>query len=149
LTGVWHLISDWLKFAVKNPCILIEATLSFWLPRREFILYQFSPIFRCKPAQNIHTKKFWPKSCKFVKLIRFKICATHNILISLKFSSVQKLSRIYCHHVGPWLPEKRTKTAVWKVLFYCLNFKLSELNRLIVLHKSAQNKWYFNIVAII
>jgi hypothetical protein len=25
-----------------------------------------------------------------------------------------------------------------KVLFFCLNFKLSELNRLIVLHKSAQ-----------
>jgi hypothetical protein len=33
------------------------------------------------------------------------------------------------------------------LLFFCLNFKLSELNRLIVLHKPAQNKCYFNIVA--
>jgi hypothetical protein len=44
-------------------------------------------------------------------------------------------------------PKKTAKTAVCKALNICLNFKLFELNRLIVLHKSVQNKCYFNIVA--
>jgi hypothetical protein len=43
--------------------------------------------------------------------------------------------------------KKSAKTAVCKVFFFGLNFKLSELNRLIVLKKSAQNKCYFNIIA--
>jgi hypothetical protein len=44
-------------------------------------------------------------------------------------------------------PKKNIKTVVDKVLFFGFNFKLSDLNRLIVLHKSAaQNKCYFNIV---
>jgi hypothetical protein len=93
---------------------------------------------------NVDTKKFLLKSWKFLKFIRFKIFAssflTQNILI---FVEIQFRSEVFLYILAPWSTvttrKKSAKTAVGKVLYFCLNFKLSELNRLIVLHKSAQN----------
>jgi hypothetical protein len=48
--------SDWQKFAVENSCIMLNATLCFWLPRKDkFIFYQFSPFSRSKSAQSAKT----------------------------------------------------------------------------------------------
>jgi hypothetical protein len=55
---------------ICSPCILIEATWGFWLSRRKFVFYQFSPtqqiFFRANRANSKISGEFFPIWANFV-----------------------------------------------------------------------------------
>jgi hypothetical protein len=56
------------------------------------------------------------------------------------FVEIQFHSEVILKLLPPCSIEKKCQNGI---LYFCLNLKLSESNRLIVLHKSAQNECYF------